>query len=60
VIAADQDSLIPIEHVREAFARAGLPKRLIEHPAGHFDFYPGERLHAPARDAAVDWFREHL
>ncbi len=58
--AAVHDSLIPIEHVREAFARAGEPKKLVEYDAGHFDFYTGERLHGEVVKEAVAWFKAHL
>jgi fermentation-respiration switch protein FrsA (DUF1100 family) len=60
VIAGEADSLIPIAQVREAFACAGEPKRLIALPCGHFDVYPGGAFHTQARDAATAWFVEHL
>ncbi len=60
IIAGQTDTLIPIAQVRNAFARAGEPKRLIEHPCGHFDFYPGEAFHEHAATAATAWFAEHL
>jgi fermentation-respiration switch protein FrsA (DUF1100 family) len=58
--AATRDALIPIDQVREAFARAGEPKKLVEFDGGHFDLYPGERFHAPARANATEWFKAHL
>jgi uncharacterized protein len=58
--AATEDTLIPIAQVREAFTRAGEPKKLVEHQGGHFDLYPGERLFEPALARAVDWFKTHL
>lgn len=60
MIAAENDTLIPIAQVRSAFARAGEPKKLIEMPCGHFDFYPGQPHHDLAVRAAADWFRTHL
>jgi fermentation-respiration switch protein FrsA (DUF1100 family) len=60
IVAATGDSLIPIAHVRAAFARAGEPKRLIEHEAGHFDFYPGSPLHDEVAAAETAWFTAHL
>lgn len=60
VIAASDDSLIPIAEMRELFARAGEPKKLAEFAAGHFDFYPGERFHADAARLATDWFKTYL
>ncbi len=58
--AARGDSLIPIDQVREAFARAGEPKRLVEYDGGHFDLYPGSPFHEQALAAATDWFSSHL
>lgn len=60
VIAAKRDSLIPIEPLRAAFARAGEPKRLVELDCGHFDVYDTEPFFARAAGAAADWFREYL
>jgi len=60
VIAATDDSLIPIAEMRKAFARAGEPKKLAELKAGHFDLYPGERCHDEAAGLATDWFKTHL
>ena len=58
--AASRDTLIPIEQVRAAFARAGEPKKLVEFAGGHFDLYPGEPFHEPALANAVDWFKTYL
>lgn len=41
VQAAAADALIPLAHVREAFARAGDPKTLEILDCGHFDIYEG-------------------
>ncbi len=60
IIAGESDALIPIEQVRDAFARAGEPKALKEYPCGHFDVYPGERFHAQAVADASEWFATHL
>jgi hypothetical protein len=60
VQAATKDTLIPIEQVRAAFARAGEPKKLVEFDGGHFDLYPGEPFHEPALANALDWFKTHL
>ena len=60
VVAAIGDSLIPIGDVREAFGRAGEPKKLIELDCGHFDVYPGGSHHDDAASAAADWFTAHL
>jgi fermentation-respiration switch protein FrsA (DUF1100 family) len=60
LIAAEQDSLISIDAVREAFGRAGDPKRLEVLECGHFDVYDSEPWFSRAADAATGWFREHL
>lgn len=60
VIAALRDSLIPIEPLRAAFARAGEPKRLLELDCGHFDVYDTEPYFSRSAGAASEWFREHL
>jgi hypothetical protein len=60
VVAATADSLVPIDLVRAAFARAGEPKRLVELECGHFDVYQTEPWHERSASAATDWFRTHL
>jgi fermentation-respiration switch protein FrsA (DUF1100 family) len=60
LIAAQDDSLIPIAQVREVYAAAGEPRQLAEYPCGHFDFYPGGPFHEQAVTGAADWFRRHL
>jgi fermentation-respiration switch protein FrsA (DUF1100 family) len=59
VIAAEQDLICPIDLAREAFARAGDPKKLIVLPAGHFAPYEPPCF-ADAAAAALDWFTVHL
>jgi dipeptidyl aminopeptidase/acylaminoacyl peptidase len=59
VIAAEHDAICPIELAREAFARAGEPKRLVVLPVGHFDPYEMPTFPASAR-AATEWFAMHL
>ncbi|MCC6764726.1 MAG: alpha/beta hydrolase [Deltaproteobacteria bacterium] len=59
IIAAEQDALCPIALAREAFARAGEPKRLVVLPVGHFDPYEPPCF-ADAAGAAVEWFTAHL
>jgi len=58
--AAEHDSIIPIAQVRDAFARAGEPKRLDVHNCGHFEFYPGGTAHADVVRDAAEWFLKHL
>lgn len=60
IMAGVHDSLIPISLVREAFARAGEPKKLIEFEGGHFDLYPGARLHDFAVATQVSWLKSAL
>jgi dienelactone hydrolase len=60
IVAAVHDSLIPIEQVRDAAARAGEPKKLIEFDCQHCDVYPGRSHHEAAADAATEWFTTHL
>jgi hypothetical protein len=60
VIAAEHDSLISIELVREAVARAGDPKQLLALGCGHFDVYASDPWFERASSAAADWFRRHL
>lgn len=60
IIAGVTDSLIPIASVREAFARAGEPKKLVEIDGGHFDLYPGMPHHDRAVREATTWFRQAL
>jgi fermentation-respiration switch protein FrsA (DUF1100 family) len=59
VVAAEQDVICPIDLVREAFARAGDPKKLVVLPVGHFDPYEAPCF-ADASRAAADWFATHL
>jgi fermentation-respiration switch protein FrsA (DUF1100 family) len=58
--AATRDSLIPIAQVRDAFARAGEPKRLDLLECGHFDCYVVEPWHERAVSGALGWFKQHL
>ncbi len=60
IVAAVQDGLVPIGLVRDAFERAGEPKKLIELDCGHFDVYPGGTHHDAAAKAATEWFTTHL
>ncbi len=60
LIAAENDSLIPLAAVKAAYERAGEPKALVTLPCGHFDLYYNEPWHSRAAGAAVEWFRRHL
>jgi uncharacterized protein len=60
IIAAEKDTLIPIDKIREAFGRAKEPKKLVVISCGHFDVYYDEPWHEEAVVTAVQWFVEHL
>jgi uncharacterized protein len=60
IVAAENDALIPIEQVREAFERAGEPKKLVVIPCGHFDVYDRQPWHEQAAGSALQWFSDHL
>ncbi len=59
IVAAEHDVICPIDLAREAFARAGEPKRLVVLPVGHFDPYETPCF-ADAAGAATNWFTTHL
>jgi fermentation-respiration switch protein FrsA (DUF1100 family) len=59
IVAAEHDTVCPVALAREAFARAGEPKRLVVLPVGHFDPYEPPCF-ADAAGAAVEWFTTHL
>ncbi|MCP4755560.1 MAG: alpha/beta hydrolase [Proteobacteria bacterium] len=60
MIAAETDSLIPVDQVKETFERAREPKKLVVLPCGHFDVYEKAPWHDQAASAATDWFTTHL
>jgi fermentation-respiration switch protein FrsA (DUF1100 family) len=62
MIIAKDDTISSSELIREAFARAGEPKRLIEVEGGHYSVYPWSRGQSAdqAAQAATEWFTEHL
>ena len=59
MILASKDAIVPPESNRNAFARAGEPKRLLEINGGHYSVYIGPGA-AEAAQAATEWFTEHL
>jgi len=59
LIGAEADTLIPVELVRQAFARAGEPKELVLLPCGHFDVY-AEPWRGRAAAAAAEWLARVL
>ena len=59
VILARNDAISPPKSIRDTFARAGEPKRLLEIEGGHYSVYTGPGADVAA-DAATEWFTEHL
>ena len=59
MILATQDKWTPPDLIREAFSRAGEPKKLLEIEGGHYAVYSGNGQELAAQ-AAVDWFKQHL
>jgi fermentation-respiration switch protein FrsA (DUF1100 family) len=59
VIAAEQDSLIPLDAVMAVYEQATHPKELIVHPVKHFDVYKDPWLTTAANEA-IGWFKQHL
>jgi hypothetical protein len=59
LIPGENDNLIPIEAVREAYEKAREPKALSVLPITHFVLYKDPRF-SKAADLATDWFRKHL
>jgi fermentation-respiration switch protein FrsA (DUF1100 family) len=59
MILARNDVISLPESIRNAFARAGEPKRLLEIEGGHYAVYSGRGADEAGR-AATEWFTEHL
>jgi len=59
MILATEDKWTPPELIRDAYARAGEPKRLLEIAGGHYAVYHGEGAELSGA-AATEWFSEHL
>lgn len=57
---AANDSLVPVNLARQAFYRAGEPKKLEVYECGHFDPYVNEPWHSQFLGSQVRWFKEHL
>jgi uncharacterized protein len=62
MILAKDDTISSSDLIRDAFARAGKPKRLLEVEGGHYSVYPWSRGQSAdqAGQAATDWFVDHL
>ena len=59
VIAAKNDSVIPITAIKAAYKKAAEPKHPSVHPVGHFDFYRYLGLSTTATEG-IAWFNQHL
>jgi fermentation-respiration switch protein FrsA (DUF1100 family) len=59
MILARSDAIVPPDTIRQAFARAGEPKHLLEIEGGHYSVYNGPGAEE-AGQAATEWFTEHL
>jgi fermentation-respiration switch protein FrsA (DUF1100 family) len=59
LIPGVQDTLIPIQAVRDTFERAREPKALAELPIKHFEIYT-EPWFSKAAGGAIDWFSKYL
>lgn len=59
IIAAETDSLIPLDALRAAFERAQEPKRMVVLPIGHFGVYQEPGL-TTSIDEALNWYGAHL
>lgn len=58
MVIAENDTTTPTAWQREAFEKAGEPRRLITLNCRHYDVYMGQ--FQAAADAALDWYRAHL
>jgi putative oxidoreductase len=58
MILAKDDAIAPPDSIREAFNRAGDPKRLLEVEGDHYAVYSGNGA-KKAGQAATEWFTEH-
>ena len=59
ILAAETDSLIPLDAVKSGFDRAGEPKRMVVLKTGHFDVYQEPWLKS-CIDETVSWFGAYL
>lgn len=60
VIMAEPDKTVLTQYTKDAFARAGEPKRLLTIDALHYDVYDKPDTLRVASTAARDWFVEYL
>ncbi len=59
LIAAEKDSLIPLDAVKATYEKAQKPKDISILPIRHFDIYNDPWL-SKAAGAAIDWFEQYL
>lgn len=59
-ITARQDRLVSPELLRQAFERAGEPKKLLTVEGSHYDVYDEHAVRRQACEAARDWFVQYL
>lgn len=59
ITVSGYDAVHPLDHIQEAYQRAGEPKKLVLLPYRQFDVYvePGRSV---ALDHARDWFQSHM
>ncbi|MEM1139678.1 MAG: alpha/beta hydrolase [Pseudomonadota bacterium] len=60
IVAAAQDSIIPVSQIQKAFDRVDGPKHLEVIDCGHFEVYSTEPYHEQAVSTMVDWYETHL
>ena len=60
IIMADPDKTVVIDYTKDAFERAGEPKKLITIKGLHYDAYDKPETLREATEAARTWFVEHL
>ncbi|TWF47545.1 alpha/beta hydrolase [Neorhizobium alkalisoli] len=60
IIMADPDKTVAIDYTKDAFDRAGGPKKLIAIKGLHYDAYDKPETLKEATEAARTWFVEHL
>jgi fermentation-respiration switch protein FrsA (DUF1100 family) len=60
IVTANRDRVVSPELVRQAFERAGPPKKMITVEGSHFDVYDEPAIARQAAEAARDWFRQYL
>ncbi len=59
IVHAEKD-VIPVELVREVFARALEPKKLVVYDCLHTDLYDKEPWMTRSSDEAIAWFKKYL